>query len=497
MGIIQSQTIKGTIYSYLGVGIGFIITALLFPRILSTEEIGVLKLLVSFSVIFAQFSSLGFILVINRLFPYFRDKNSGHNGLLFIALLVSIAGFGIAILGLEILKPMLIRNNLENSSLFIIYINYLIPLIFFTAFFNLFDSYIKALFDAVIGTILKELVQRVLILASIILFYFNFLDFRQFVLFYTISLSLPTLILLFILVAKGEFKIKLPNKTILSKFKKEIFDLCLYGILIGFGGVAIIQIDSILVNKFLGLSLTGIYATNFFFATIILIPSRPLIKIATTILAEAWKRNDLEEIQLIYHKSSIHQTVIAVLLFIGLWVNIDNVYQIIPAEYEAGKWVIFFVGLANVVDMCTGINSVIIQTSPSFKINFIITLVFLFLIIVLNLFFIPLLGITGAGLTTLLAILTTNIFRFWFLKQKYNLSPLHPKLLIIVGVAIVAYFSAYMLPRSMNFVIDIILRSLLCGGIFMILIVLFKVSDEINALVNQTLKFLGFRNADF
>jgi O-antigen/teichoic acid export membrane protein len=494
MGIIQTQAIKGTIYSYLGVGIGFVITALLFPRILSTEEIGVLKLLVSFSIIFAQFASLGFLQVINNLFPYFRQKESGHNGFLFIAMGVSISGFFISIAGLEILKPLLIRNNIDNSSLFVQYINYLIPLILFTVFFNLFDSYIKALYNAVIGTVLKELVQRILILGVIISFYFDLFSFDLFVLLYITALSLPTIILIVILFLQGEFKIELPKKHIFISYKKEILDLCLYGILIGFGSVAIVQIDSILVNKFLGLSLTGIYATNFFFAAIILIPSRPLIKISTTILAEAWKRKDLKEIQLIYVKSSINQSVVGVLLFIGLWINIENIYFIIPAEFEVGKWVIFFVGLSNVMEMFTGINSIIIQTSPYYKINAAITFIFLLLIVALNLIFIPILGITGAGIASFISVLVTNFVRYIYLKFKFGLSPFHPKILVVFSAGIITYLICYFITPLNSFILDILIRSLVGGFIFILIIIVFKVSDEINSIFYSILRFFGIQN---
>lgn len=491
MGIIQTQTIKGTIYSYLGVGIGFIITAILFPRILSSEEIGLFKLLISFSVIFSQFASLGFLQVINRLFPYFRDKSTGHKGFLFIALTVSVFGFVLSIAGFEVLKPALIRNNIENSGLFVKYIDYLIPLILFTTFFNLFDSYIKALFDAVIGTVLKELVQRILILAAIGLFYFDFLSFSNFVLAYIIALCLPTFILLFVLFQKGEFNLHLPEKATFLKYKREILEICIYGILIGFGSVTIAQVDSILVNKFLGLSLTGIYATNFFFATIILIPSRPLIKISTTILAEAWKRKDLPEIQMIYQKSSINQTIIGVLLFIGLWINIENIYYIIPREYEVGKWVIFYVGLANVFDMLTGINTIIIQTSPHYKINAIITFLFLILIVGINWILIPFFGITGAGIASLVSVLITNFVRYLYLQIKFKLSPFSSKILIIFSAGIVAYFIAYFVPVLNNYILDIIVRSSICGSVFVFIIIAFRVSDEINAMFNTILKTLG------
>ena len=93
MGIIQKQAIRGTIYSYIGVGVGFLITGILFPKFLDLEVIGLLSLLVAYSVIFSQLGSLGFGGVINRLFPYFRDKESGHQGFLVIALGISLIGF--------------------------------------------------------------------------------------------------------------------------------------------------------------------------------------------------------------------------------------------------------------------------------------------------------------------------------------------------------------------------------------------------------------------
>ena len=47
MGIIIKQTIKGTLWSYLGVAIGFVTTAYLYTNYLSTEIVGLFGLLLS------------------------------------------------------------------------------------------------------------------------------------------------------------------------------------------------------------------------------------------------------------------------------------------------------------------------------------------------------------------------------------------------------------------------------------------------------------------
>ena len=40
MGIIQRQSIKGSIYSYIGAGLGFLNLAILSPKFFTTDQIG-------------------------------------------------------------------------------------------------------------------------------------------------------------------------------------------------------------------------------------------------------------------------------------------------------------------------------------------------------------------------------------------------------------------------------------------------------------------------
>ena len=488
MGIIQRQTIRGTLYSYIGVGIGFITTGILFPKILSTEEIGLLKILVSYSVIFAQLGALGFGNAVNRLFPYFRHKESGHQGFLTLALIITFIGFILVSIGLELLKPLIVRNNIASSALFVQYYSYLTPLIFFTLFFNLLDSYTKAIYDAVVGTILKELVQRILILLFLILYFFNLVDIHSFIMLYIVALSLPTILLILVLIQKKEFKFRKLGNIFNPAFKREILILCVYGIITGLGTTIILEFNSILVNKYLGLSQTGIYATTFFFGTIIIIPSRPLIKIASTILADAWKARDIETIKMIYRKSCVTQALVSILLFAVLWVNIDNIFHIIPKEYEAGKWVIFFIGLTNVIEMSTGINSMIIQTSEYYKINTLFIFIFLILLIVSNIILIPILGITGAAIGSLISNAFSNLLRFVFLKKKYNMQPFDYRIPLLILIGGFSYLVGYIIPTFENFVIDIIVRSSITGILFMILVLKLKISDDINNSVNHILR---------
>ena len=497
MGIIQKQSIKGTIYSYLGVGIGFVTTGILFPRILLTDEIGLLKILVAFSVIFAQFGSLGFNSVINRLFPYFRDVAQKHKGFIAFAFLISLSGFLLSIVAFEIYKPILIRNNYEDSSLLIEYVYLIIPLIFSTLFFNLFDTYNKVLYDTVLGTFLKEFLQRFLILSSLLLYYFNLIDIHAFVIAYVISFFIPTLIIFIVLILRGEISFNIKKEAFTKALMREMFIISLFGIISGLGGLAIVHIDSLMVNKFLGLSMTGIYTITFFFGTLILIPSRPLIKISTPIIAESWKSNNLDNIKLVYSKSVINQSVIGILIFIGLWVNINNVFEILPEEYMAGKYVILFIGLANVIEMAAGISGIVIGTSKYYRFSAIFIFFFLFFLIGLNYIFIPLYGLAGAALATTLSKLLYTSLRFVFLRIRYKMQPYNYKFLVLVAIGFLSYYLGYLLPEFENFIIDILIRSSAVVIIFSVLILMFKVSEDINiiylSVINKIKSLLKFK----
>ena len=152
MGIIVKQSVKGTIYTYLGVLFGFITTAILFPRIYSTSQVGLLKIIVAYSTLIAQFGTLGINGATIRLFPFFRTEDKKHHGFLPLALLVGVAGFLLSVLIVLIFKPLLIEMSLEKSNLLIEYINYLLVLVFFQLFFSILDIYYSSLMNSVHGT---------------------------------------------------------------------------------------------------------------------------------------------------------------------------------------------------------------------------------------------------------------------------------------------------------------------------------------------------------
>ena len=99
-------------------GIGFVNKVILFTNLLSPEEVGLSNLLANLSVLYAQFSALGFGNVTLKFFPYFENRGRKHHGFLGFILVVPLVGF-IILSGLYLIfKPQISNYFSENSTSF-------------------------------------------------------------------------------------------------------------------------------------------------------------------------------------------------------------------------------------------------------------------------------------------------------------------------------------------------------------------------------------------
>lgn len=494
MGIIAKQSIKGSIYTYSGAAIGFVNTGLLMPKFFSTEEVGLINILIALTMIFSQFSTLGFANVNTRIFPYFRDKKNKHNGIFSLGAIVTLFGILISVILIFVFKTDIIKSNAEKSVLLENNILYLPLLVLFTTYFFFFDSYTKAVYDAVTGTFLRDFFVKLSNLIIILLYIYSVINFENFVLLYVIVFIIPTILILLVLIKRKELSVKPVNSELLKKNKSEIIKVAGFGIISGFSGVAIMNIDKYMVNTFLGLSAAGIYSIAFYFGMLVIIPAKSLRKISSIILSDAWKNNDIATIKKIYEKSTINQMIIGAVLSIGILINLDNIFEIIP-EYAPGKYVIIFILIGYFFEMSSGVSSMVILSSKFYKAFSYMMLLTLVNTIVFNLIFIPLWKISGAGFASALAITVFLLFRYFFILNKFKLQPYSVKHIIILIISIAVFLLNFLIPKFDNYIIDIIIRNGIISVVFIILIYFSKVSAEANEyadkIINLFKKKLG------
>ncbi|MFO8233776.1 MAG: polysaccharide biosynthesis C-terminal domain-containing protein, partial [Bacteroidales bacterium] len=265
--------------------------------------------------------------------------------------------------------------------------------------------------------------------------------------------------------------------------------LCAFGIISGLSGIAITSIDKYMVNAYVGLSGAGIYSIAVYFASLILIPARSLQKIAIPVISEAWKTKDYELIQNVYYKSSINQLIIGLLIYIGIIANLNNIFRLLPPEYAEGKMVIIFFGLANLIRVSAGVCMTVLTTSSRYRYMTYLMIGQIVLVISSNIVLIPTIGIGGAAVAFFITTLIYISMNILLLKRFFGFWPFRKKHLVIIVLSLMICVAGYMLPE-MVLVTDIIIRSLFIIILFAASLLLFNISEDVNNLYSDLLKYL-------
>jgi O-antigen/teichoic acid export membrane protein len=488
MGIIQRQTLRGTAFTYAGIGIGFLIAGILQPNLLTKPQNGLIGLLLSVTVILTQFSGLGINSAGGRYFPYFRDYDRAHNGYLPLALLVTFVGFCISVGVLWWFQPWIVATNVQKSPLFAEYYFLLIPLTFCLLFFNLFDNYAKLLYDPVTGTVLQQFVQRILFLAVLTAYGVGWIGFQTLLGLWLLTFALPLVLMLVSVVQDGHFSLNISGLRLDPMLRREFVRYAGLTLLTGLSSQVILHIDKILVNDALGLSQTGVYTILSNFGAVIAAPATMLYKVSGVIIADSWKRDDRANIADIYRKSCLSQLVAGTLVFVGIMANLPAVFRLLPAGYEAGYWVVFWIGLGKLIDMATGVNGTILNTSSRYAWDSAFFLLMVVATILVTRALIPVYGLNGAALGAALATAGFNLLRTGFVWQVFGLQPFSWRNAVVPLLGLAVWWLATRWPYATGPLwqvgLDMAIRSVVVAGLFVGAVRALHLSPDISALLD-------------
>jgi O-antigen/teichoic acid export membrane protein len=262
-------------------------------------------------------------------------------------------------------------------------------------------------------------------------------------------------------------------------------DVAIFSVITGLSGMLISTIDKIIVNDMLGLAAAGVFSVATYFGSMIQIPARSVMRISSTIISESWKSGDMANIALVYRKSALNQFIIGLYLLLGLWVTMDSLLSLMPADYATARNVILFMGLGYLIDLATGANGIIIATSKYYRYDTWFMLVLVVFTLITNITLIPIYGITGAGIASCLTFAFFNAARLIFIHVKFGMQPFTKSFLYIAAIGAVSASAAYFLPIMGNGYIDILIRGGLFSLIFGVLVLWSGVSPDINGVVRK------------
>lgn len=488
MGIVIKQSAISTTITYMGVVIGYINLLILFPKYMSPAEVGLARLVQDAAMLLVPFAQIGVGQLVVKYFPQHTNKPQYKEfvGLVISFLLIALVLFTSIFI---LFNPSFEVYFAQEAPQVAQYLYYILGLVFILAIHNLLVAFSQSSLNIVLPSFLKEILLRAITLFGIILFASQIINFNQFIILLISAYFINLLILLLYLRSKGILNINFNHSFFDKVIIKQMLSYAMFTFL-GASGILIIgKVDSIMVTGMLGLKELGIYTTAVYIAVLIELPKRAVSQISLPLLSRAFKDGNQNQTAELYRKSAINNLIIGLLIYIGLWINLDNIYSLIPNTeiYSIGSMVVIIIGAGKLIDMAAGLNGEIIVMSPHYRVNVYLIVGLSIITIIANYYLIPLYGLNGAALGSALALLVFNFSKFIFIYGRLKLQPFSLKTLKVLLIGGTVLLIGISLPQLDNIYFDIFYRSAIVSFTYITANFILKTSDEINGLLRSLL----------
>ena len=484
MGIVIKQSIKNTITTFLGFGIGALNTLFMYPYFLGKDYFGLTGYVLSAANILYPIMSFG---IQNTLIKFFNENNKTEQELnSYITYMLLVPLFFIAplmVLFYFFYDTIAAYESQQNPVIYPFV--WIIPIIgIFMGYFEIFYAWLRAHMKSVFGSFVKEVFIRILITLLLFGVYFEYITPSDFI--YSLVLVYGISLLLIVFYANKVKRIVLHFK--IPKQSKSILTYTVFIILSASIANMLLDIDKYMIKHYMKIDNIAYYSVAIFIAMVISVPSRAMHQITYPITAKLMSENKWQELNDLYKKSSITLQVVGGLILLGILVNINQLYLMLPAEYSQGLFVVFTIGLSKYFDLILGNNNAIIFNSKYYRTVLILGLLLVVLIVLLNMYFIPNFGLNGAAIATLISITLYSLAKLLFVVLKMKLFPFTKNTIVALILAIVSFGVFYYWDFSFHPFINIVLKSILVTIFYLGLSYYLKISSDINFVMNSVFK---------
>jgi len=491
MGIIQKDALRTMILSYFGLILGYLNRGVFFILFLTSAQIGLINLIISVGLLFAQCANLGTVYAVWKFFPFFRNKEKKNHGFLLLTSIIVSIGIVLFVIISILFKDSINLHYHEKSKAFVEYYYWIIPIGIGNVFFLLFDNYLRGMYKNIIGVFANEILARFIIFILLLLYGYQLISFDVFLISHFLVYFVPAIILLVYLLKKQEISFSLRTIQIPKRFKKIIVSFSLYNYINSLGALVVVTLDSLMIASYIGLTETGIYTQIIFLTSALMIPYRSIVRVSSPLVSEHWKNKDMLKMSELYQKVSSVSLFIALFLFLLVWLNIDALFSFLPKEYLVGKWVFLFLMLGKMLDMFFGINGTIFITSKKYKFDIIFTLLLIVIVYLLNLILIPKYGIIGTAISTSVSYVFYNIGRLLFVYFAYKIHPFTRKqvyLILVFAATVVGYY--FIFPLFLNPILSIVTQTVYLLLTFCTVLYFFNLEPNSKEYLQNVIKLL-------
>lgn len=485
MGIVQSQSIKNTIITFLGFGIGAINALFFYTHFLGKMHYGIVATVLSGANIMMPIMAFGAQNTLIRFFSSYKNQKERDEFLTFMLFLPLVLIIPLGLSFYIFYEPISRSWIQENPTLRPFF--WLIPVIgLFMAYFEVFYAWAKVHMQSVIGNFISEVLVRITVMLLLIAVHYNGISKSTFI--YCVAIAYFAQLIGMKIYA---LSVKMPVlRLVIPKNSKDIIQYSFFIIVSGGVAVMLIDFDKVMIPKYLDVSQNALYAVAIFISTVIAVPSRAMTQIIAPITAKLMVEKKYDELNELYKKSAINLQIIGGFIMLLIFVNIKEMYLLIPKDYSGGIAVVFMIGLSKFYDVLLGNNNSIIVNTQHYRTVLLFGVGTVLLMIVLNMILIPILGIEGSALATLITVMIYNTVKLIYVIQKMDLFPFTSKTLYSLGIIGFCFVLFYYWDFTFHPILNILAKSVLVSLLYVVLIYKTKLSEEINGVISKSFSLI-------
>lgn len=483
MSIVLQQSIKNTIATYFGFAIGAVNALFLYTNFLGKTYYGMVAFLLSAANIMMPLMAFG---VHNTIIRYYSRCTSEEETkkflsfMLWLPLLLIVPICLITFFAYDQIAFFILRENPSIEPFL-----WLIPIIgICMGYFEVYYAWVKVHMQSVFGNFISEVLVRLIVMLLLFAVYFGWLTKEGFLYGLVIAYFIQ-----FAAMKAYAFYVRAPKIVLtLPHNYRELVGYSFFIIVSGSVAVLLMDFDKVMIPAYENIGSNALYSVAIFIATVIAVPSRAMLQIIYPITAKLISENKHAELKQLYQKSAINLQVFGGLVMLGIFLNVKEIYRLIPQEYSGGILVVFLIGLAKFYDVILGNNNAIILNTKYYRWVLFFGLLLVVMMVVLNMIFIPIYGIDGAALATLISVIIYNSIKLWFVVRKLGLFPFTIKTLHSMGIIVVVFALFYFWDFSFDALVNIGLKSALITFVYILLNYRWKISPEVNAFLDSFFK---------
>lgn len=472
--------------TYAGFAIGAVNVLFLYTNFLTEEYFGLVMFILASAVILQPILSFGVQDTIIKFYSSYKTQGEKRDFLAMMLILPLLVIIPVAIVinvwEKEVIEILTKKNELIRSYAWLIFMIGIAM-----AYFEVFYSWCKVHLKSIFGNFMKEVFMRAVVFALLFAVYLDILSVGMFM----NALGLMYMVRMFIMMWYAYY-LQLPGLRFgIPDNLNEVLKYCGFIVVAGSVVVMLLEVDKSMIGMLLpGLDNVAFYGVAVFIAMIISVPARAMNQIASVLTATFINENRMKELKKLYQKSSLNLFVVGGLLFLLIILNINELYKMLGPDYSKGLVVVILISIAKLMDNLMANNNAILYNSSYYRVVLGLGVLLALLTIIFNMILIPMFGIEGAAMATLISLTIYNGIKLYVVWHVFKMHPFQNNMFITLSILLAFSGAFYYWDFPFHPLMNIMLKSILIALGYLSLTYSFRLSDDLNVLMDKLIKKL-------